>query len=267
MAALSDSLLRDMASKGIDAELTLSILEDYNAGLYDGVKSVRAASVPEVDGVTVIRLGSGGPYAVQAALARERLAALALPLPRGAEEVGNVEARRLAFPRSALEEIGWSLMGRTAFGVLNGGSATSYADSKKNMAFGQEVFAALEGPFARMAQLCRDKPKGLAPAFVQPDGSPGASFLLLKMRARLVAAAKAAAAKARAPTGAGAPFMPLFQMTSVGNDADLRAAYEGYRSHPLLKPLAERTGLDPVDWATGVQPMIAAYSHSSEGRP
>jgi hypothetical protein len=259
-----------MSSKGIDADLTLSILEDYNAGLYDGVKSVRAKGVPAVDGRSVIRLGrSGGAnagtddavsYTVGAREARDRLGELGLRAPDSAVEG---PAGSLVFDLAALERVGEALLGRTAFGVLNGGSATSYADSKKNLAFGQEVFDALAPAYGNLAPLCKDRPKGLTPAYLDPDGSPGASFLLLKMRARLVAARYAKERGEKVDES----FMPLFQMTSVSNDAEVAEAYEGYRSHPFIAPLAAELGIGGVSWRTGVQPMLAAYTHSSEGRP
>jgi hypothetical protein len=304
MERLSPALLADMESKGIDADLTLSILDDYNAGLYDSVASVKAAGVPAIDGVSVVKMGPGAVYRVPARDARERLAELGLTLPASARAGAAAEASgaatsdpdgELVFPRAALEEIGAALLGRTAYGILNGGSATSYADSKKNLAFGREVFEVLEPAFSALAPLCRDRPKGLTPAYLNPDGSPGESFLVLKMRARLVLAARLAASRgapdargaatARAEAGPAAgrlgtagrpgsaaggtapPFLPLFQMTSVGNDAEIAAAYAAYREHPFLAPLARRLGLDPVEWRTGVQPMLAAYTHSSEGRP
>jgi UTP--glucose-1-phosphate uridylyltransferase len=264
MPTLNEALLADMASKGIDAGLTLSILEDYNAGLYDAVKPVEAVGVPRVDGRSVIGLagtvGKSLAYAVDGRQARARLGALGLQLPDSAEEGRDQE---LVFGAPALAEIGTALLGRTAYGVLNGGSATSYADSKKNLAFGQELFDALSAPYGLLAPLCRDAPKGLTPAYLEPDGNPGASFLLLKMRARLVAAA---AAKERGERVDDA-FMPLFQMTSVSNDSSLAQAYEEYRGHPFLAPLAARLGLEPSAWATGIQPMIGAYTHSTEGRP
>jgi UTP--glucose-1-phosphate uridylyltransferase len=264
MEKLSDPLLRDMAEKGIDAGLTLSILEDYNSGLYDSVRPVEASGVPAVDGSSVINLagrGAAGPlYAVPARDARNRLAALGLGIPESTREA---EGGKLAFDAAALEELGTALLGRSAYGVLNGGSATSYADSKKNLAFGQAVFDALSDSYGELAPLCKDRPKGLTPAYLEPDGSPGASFLLLKMRARLVAALRA---KERGEK-VDELFMPLFQMTSVSNDAELDAAYEEYARHPLIAPLAKKLGIEGTRWATGIQPMIAAYTHSSEGRP
>jgi UTP--glucose-1-phosphate uridylyltransferase len=262
MPQLGDALLKDMAAKGIDAVLTLSILDDYNSGLYDFVRPVEAAGVPALDGRSAINLADRSrlSYSVEGSLARERLGNLGLALPPSAREGG---AGELVFDARSLEVIGAALLGRTAYGVLNGGSATSYADSKKNLAFGQELFDALAPSYHRLAPLCMGEPKGLTPAYLEPDGRPGASFLLLKMRARLVAAA---AAKARGEK-VDDHFMPLFQMTSVSNDDRLAAAYDEYRGHPFLAPLARELGMDGARWSTGIQPMIAAYTHSSEGRP
>jgi hypothetical protein len=259
---LSAALLADMASKGIDAKLTLSILEDYNAGLYDSVKAVRATGVPAVDGKTVINLADRASlsFAVKARDARERLGALGLELPPSARELPSGE---LSFREAELRELGERLLGKCAYGVLNGGSATSYADSKKNLAFGQGVFDALSDSYNALAPLCKDRPKGLTPAYLEPDLSPGASFLELKMRARLIAARSSRARGEEAGEG----FMPLFQMTSVSNDEALASAYAEYESGPLLEPLARELGIGGASWATGVQPMIAAYTHSSEGRP
>ena len=265
MEALSEALLEDMKAKGIDASLTLSILEDYNAGLYDSVKPVEAIGVPAVDGHSVVsladRAGRAGPaYSVPARDARERLGALGLGFPPSAREGGSGET---LFDAATLERIGAALLGRTAFGVLNGGSATSYADSKKNLAFGQGVFDALEPSYDMLAPLCRNEPKGLTPAYLERDGAPGASFLALKMRARLVAALRAKERGEKVDDS----FMPLFQMSSVSNDGRIARAYEEYRGHPFIEPLARELGLDGAPWKTGVQPMIAAYTHSSEGRP
>jgi hypothetical protein len=98
---------------------------------------------------------------------------------------------------------------------------------------------------------------------MNPDGSLGESFLLLKARARLVAASSYIA-KYGPISG---PFLPLFQMSSVGNDAELEEAYSRYAASSLLAPLAARTGLEAARFETGVQPLISAYTHSSEGRP
>ncbi len=256
---LPDALLRDMEAKGVDAALTLSILGDFNAGLYDGVRPVRARGVPAIDGESVVDLASGAPYHVAEGAARERLGALGLRVPEGLAREGG----RLVFPRRELAALGLDLLPRAAYGILNGGSATSYADSKKNLAFGEGTFEALKPAFESLAPLCKDRPKGISPAFVNPDGSPGPSFLALKMRARLLACAAYRARRG----DPGCPILPLYQMSSVGTDAQLAAAYAGYAADPFLALPAASAGVAPCEVATGVQPMIAAYSHSSEGRP
>jgi len=262
MEAIGEALARDMRSKGIDIGLTLSILEDFNSGLYDGIGAVKAARVPEVDGRRVISMKDGPSLDVPKAGARALLDSLGLGLPPElSESAGN-----LRFDTKALAALGERLLPFAAWGVLNGGSATSYADRKKNLAYGEEVFALLEPGFESLEHLCRDHPKGLAPAYLNPDGSPGASFLLLKVRARLVAL-RSHLARQGSP---GRPFLPLFQMSSSGNDAVLAEAYAEMAGDPLIAPLASSLGAegsDPTRFATGIQPMIAAFTHSSEGRP
>lgn len=260
----SEALKRDMEAKGIDVDLSLSILEDYNSGLYDDVRPVVASGVPAVDGKSVIAIGDSTEYALGEAEAIRKLAELDLAdLGPEALQGCRREGGRIVFGRAALEEIGERLFPRTAYGVLNGGSATSYADKKKNLAFGEEVFSLLSKGFDALAPLCKDRPKGLTPAYLNPDGSLGESFLLLKARARLVTA-RAYIAKRGPIVG---PFLPLFQMSSVGNDAELAEAYGAYAASPLLSPLAAETGLEAARFETGVQPLISAYTHSSEGRP
>lgn len=256
---MTEALRRDMETKGIDVDLTLSILKDFNEGFYDSVQPVKAQGVPAVDNRTVIALDKGLSYDLPSAEARRRLGDLNLPLPAAALDEGD----RLRFPQAALAELGERLFPRTAYGILNGGSATSYADRKKNQAFGAEVFSALEGSFEELAPLCEGRPKGITPAYINPDGSPGASFLQLKLRARLLAAL----AYRRTYGDSERPILPLFQMTSLGTDAELSRAYEVYEEEEILRPLAESLGSPASSFLTGVQPMIGAYSHSEAGRP
>ena len=69
-----------------------------------------------------------------------------------------------------------------AFGVLNGGSATSYADFKKNESFNPELFNFIKDTFDSLSENYRNLPKGITPAFINPNGKPGPSFLELKFR-------------------------------------------------------------------------------------
>lgn len=265
---MNDSLRRDMESKGIDLEFSLNILAAYNAGAYDQVGAVKAAGVPAIDGRNVVDLRTSGRevagwYASPAKSATERLSALGIKNPgRFGEIRGSGISAEMLFSPSGLDELGKLLLGHAAYGVLNGGSATSYADGKKNLALGADVFAALRPTFERVVPLCHEKPKGMTPAYINPDGSPGASFLELKMRSRLFLSRKTGWGGAVEPE-----FMPLFQMTSVSNDSVLSAFYAEVAEGPFLGPLARSLGMEPASWKGGIQPLISAFTHSSEGRP
>jgi len=267
MQEISAGLRKDMEAKGIDISLTLRLLEDSNSGLHDGTMPVRPKAVPPIDGSTVIDLrqlsDKARPrFSFDLSKAEENLAGFGIRLPaatRIAKTPGG--PTRAEFGISALRAIGDALLPFTAYGLLNGGSATSYADGKKNLALGIETFQAVEEAFSRLSPLCRDMPKGVTPAYVNTDGSPGASFLELKMRARLLLAA----GRDLPPTGRN--FLPLFQMTSDFNDALLSGYYAKSSHSPFLESLSGSLGIEPADWRTGVQPMIAAFSHSSEGKP
>ncbi|MCE5255700.1 MAG: UTP--glucose-1-phosphate uridylyltransferase [Spirochaetaceae bacterium] len=274
LESIPAALREDMERKSIDVALTASILGDYNSGRQDSLKPVKASGVPAIDGKIVIDTrcrhdDKAYIFSIDEEKARTNLARFDLVMPETTSlRRTNANHRKALFTAKALEEIGNALLPFTAYGVLNGGSATSYADSKKNLALGPGVFDALSGPFQKMAPLCRNRPKGLTPAYINPDGSAGASFLELKMRARLLRFDGLQKCKNRqALPMREAEFMPLFQMTSSGNDAQLAEAYASMAGAPFLESLAGRLGISATKWHTGVQSMIAAFTHSSEGRP
>ncbi len=256
---LSDALRSDMVAKGIDVGTTLSILADLNAGLYDGQAAVAASGVPPVDGVSIVPASGDMSYRIGRDAAACRLSALGLEPPDGTPADGDA----LLFDRAALEDLGERLYPVAAWGVLNGGSATSYADRKKNAALGSGVFEAIRPGFELLAPLCDGRPKGVTPAYINPDGSPGESFLLLKMRAALLRAGRYVERFGKPER----PALPFFQMTSDGTDAQLADAYAEYAGHPWLAPLVERAGTDPTRPRSARQPLLAAFTHSGDGRP
>lgn len=260
-AELPPALREAMRNKGIDLELTLSILSNYNRGKYDSVEPVRVKELPSVDGSTVLDLTGEIRYRVPRTEAKARLSAIDRSIDP--ESIGIPDRDDIVFDREALRRLGVLLYPYTAYGVLNGGSATSYADTGKNASFDRALFAFLEPEFTRMAELSGGRAKGVTPAFLNPDGTPGPSFLELKLRALLVRAAEYRAATGRTMP----PGTVFFQMTSVRTDRELSEALDSYRESPLLSDLIRSTGIDPTRAAGGIQPLIAAYTHGSEGRP
>lgn len=265
---LPQALVDDMERKKIDIGLTLSILENYNNGRYDHVQPVEVEAIPAVDGKTILDMTHPLSLRLSRRAIEERIEEL------GAGEMVPDSVRRRIFhgeddlvvlDREALELLGTELLPLLSYGILNGGSATSYADRTKNSGFNSDLFTLLEPEFERIAELSSGRAKGLTPGFMNPDGSPGPSFIELKMRALLIESLRRQALSDSRT--AIAPGLPLFQMTSVSNDAEVAAAYDGYRESRLLKPLMALTGLDPTRAETAVQPLIAAFTHSEEGRP
>ncbi len=269
----SPEILQNMREKEIDVELSLSILEKYNRGDFDHLQPVAVSEMPDVDGSTVIDFTGNPAIRLGSGRARERLANL-LPhelIARLEDVATRRDGGELVFERDALHELGLLLLPRVAYGVLNGGSATSYADRTKNQSFSEELCTLLEDSFDRMSEVSRGRAKGLTPGFVQPDGSFGPTFLELKMRNLLVTAKRSRRLlETRLPGCSRSlpdPLLPLFQMTSVHTDEQLAEEYDRYRSSPLLSDLIDETGLDPTRALGAVQPLVSAYTHSEEGRP
>ena len=271
-SSISPELRDRMAEQNIDVDLSLSILDAFNRGEFDHFKPISVGEIPNVDGSVVIDFTDSPELSLTMGAAGKALKGLLpdavlsrLPALQG------TDSDTVTFDYAALEHLGLLLMPRVAYGVLNGGSATSYADRTKNSGFSEELFSLMESEFDQMAEVSRGRAKGLTPAFVQPDGSFGPSFLQLKMRNLLVTAIRSKAALDElAPEAADElpmPLLPFFQMTSIHTDDELASSYGEYRSDPMLADLIALTGLDPTDPESAVQPLISAYTHSELGRP
>ena len=266
-------VLEDMKHRNIDIDLSRSILDAYNRGEFDHVRPVAASELPDVDGSTVLDFTASPTMRVAARVARDRLAPL-LPeslVSRTDELATRRDGDDLIFDGTALRRLGLLLFPCVSYGVLNGGSATSYADTTKNTAFSAELYALLEETFERLAGASRGRAKGLTPAFVQPDGSFGPSFLELKMRNLLVLAIESRRLLEELAPDVSAttppPLVPFFQMTSAHTDAELAEHYVTYRTSDMLADLIDLTGLDPTDAWGATQPLISAYTHSEAGKP
>lgn len=259
-SSLNPELVTDMTRKGIDIKRSLDILNRFNAGRLEIPDSPQGIKIPVIDGKRIIDISTVESYSLPKSTAMDRLEDLGMELPPHTRE----EGRYLVFEKHALINLGEKLLGQAAWGVLNGGSATSYADRKKNQALGVKVFNAIQPSFEVLAPLCEDVPKGLSPAYINPDGSPGESFLLLKMRASLRMASRVLKSIGKTPER---PILPMFQMTSAATHDGLARAYAEWADHPWLKDLVKDGISDPRKCISAIQPLTAAFTHSSFGSP
>ena len=170
MTDVNPALRADMESKGIDVALSLSILGDINAGLYDGIAPVRASRRAG----TGRRIGhSDRPRTRAGPHPRRRPArgspASGSPCPRRHGRTGNGSSSR---NRPSRRSGKGSSPGRP--------SACSTADQRQAMPTQRRTWPSAAGPsrrsgpaFEALAPACKDRPKGLTPAYLEPRREPG----------------------------------------------------------------------------------------------
>jgi UTP--glucose-1-phosphate uridylyltransferase len=257
---LDPELVRRMEAAGIDVALTLTLLNNYNGGRYDAYLRPHVFNIPSLGKDRFFDLHR---RAHRVTVDRKTASACCrdLDIDLRPEKFGTADGANLVFAKDDLVRLGLALLPHTAYGVLNGGSASSYVDPKKNRAFNEALFAFYEKDFERLRSLFLDKPKGVTSAFQNRDGSPGPSFLELKLRALLLLSYRAARRRGAPPAA-----VPLFQMTSVLTDADIASFFRDCRKSPLVADLADAVGFDPAGIRTGVQPLVAAFTSADDGR-
>jgi UDP-N-acetylglucosamine pyrophosphorylase len=258
---LPTALVADMEQKGIDVKLTCKILGQFNAGKYDNVEPIRVSNIPAVDGRVILDMTGDITEKIDWATAQKNIDRLGLKIDL--TQVGTVNESEITFDKAGLTRLGILLSPMLAYGILNGGSASSYIDYKKNKAFNETLFEICHREFDILEKISKGKAKGLTPAFINQDGTPGPSFIELKMRALLIEILKYQITVQKKPE----VLLPMFQMTSVYNDQEIREAYTAYRKSDLLAELTQETNVDITAVKTGIQPMLAAYSPSSAGKP
>lgn len=163
--------------------------------------------------------------------------------------------------RELLTEIGIYLYPKFSYGVLNGGSATSYVDIKNNKKFSSELFNNFENIFKTLTDRYKNRAKGITPAFINPSGTPGPTFMELKMRSLLLEAKRYREVTNRSTKD----LFPMFQMTSTTNNSSITDFYISCKKSPYLNKLISETNIDITYIKTGIQPLIAAYTHSTQG--
>ncbi len=251
---------RILKEANIDVDLALGMLDRINRNDFSA-DTVDFDEIPSVDGTGVVDVARLDAWRARARNVEAVFTRAKLPERLLASAVSRGDTYH--FDRATLYRIGLHLLPFVAYGILNGGSATSYADRKKNRTFDEYVFSVYSDLFERVAPGIVGKPKGLTPAFFDPNGRSGPAFVELKMRSLLLQALR----YRRVVGFSERVLYPMFQMTSVDNNDEIQDAYARYAAGPFLKPLIDRTGIEITHVLTGVQPMTAAYTHSSEGFP
>ncbi len=156
------------------------------------------------------------------------------------------------FSSCDLENLGLMLFPYLSFGILNGGSATSYFDLAKNRALNEDLYMLYESKILEFKEKFGEFPKGITPAYINKDGSFGFSFLALKIRHLLMVAK-------RYESFYGKMIKPsIFQMTSCKTDEFISKSLDDLFADDLIKSV-NFCNLKKEDVFTAVQPLVYCY--------
>lgn len=245
------SLLKDLLiQSGADPVLTLQLLEQVNRGDFHS-SPVLPSDFPAPDGKSVLDMTAPVPPFPEPSI-RENFSRF-FP-EESPEKYGDFHQGFFHTDMEKLTLLGLKLLGKTAVGILNGGSATSYGDEKKNRSYGEKIFEIYRDNLRAQSRDYEGQPKGISPAFLHPDGTPGPSFMELKIRALMIQSLCHLWATGEKAVPA------LFQMTSGGTDGPISQAINSYRDSPLLAPLFQEAGWETLEVHTGIQGLIGTFT-------
>ena len=242
----------------IDMELSKNILERYNKGEIGKDIKTELFDLPQVDNKNILDFTKDLNIIFTEKQVIEFFETFNIPNTL----LNECKDSNFILNSKLLSDIGVHLYPYFSFGVLNGGSATSYVDSKKNRAFSSEFYLEYKELFTKLAKKYTGKPKGITPAFINPNRTSGPSFMELKMRNLLIEAKRYSSITGKECSN----LFPIFQMSSTSNNEQLTNYYESIKNSPYLKELLKDTGIDITNVKSGIQPLITAYTHSSNGK-
>ena len=246
-------------NKSFDSKLSYKILERINSGTSNS-SEIRVKGFPSFENQSIINMSDKNfSHVLDLETAEKNLKQFTDRITLS--DYGTISGGKITLSRPELEKIGLFLLPLVSVGILNGGAATSYIDKYKNSAFSSGIYESCRKEFDKLREKYNDSPKGITPAYINSNGSQGASFIELKMRSFLLKIAQYSKL-----TGKKDFSWPIFQMTSMQTDKALEEEYIKYRESIYLKDLIEETGTDITSVLTEVQPLISAFTHSSEGK-
>ncbi|MGL1892140.1 MAG: UTP--glucose-1-phosphate uridylyltransferase [Spirochaetaceae bacterium] len=240
----------------INYELSNTLLKLFNDGEIGQEPKVVLQDLPNVDNINIFDLSNDINIAIDEKQVNNFFNKFNLPPDIFIE----CKLNNFYFNSELLEKIGIYLYPTIAFGVLNGGSATSYVDISKNRGFNEELHNNLSEVFKDLTSKYKGKAKGITPAYINPDGSPGVSFMELKFRSLLLESKKYNDVTGLDPKN----LFPIFQMTSSMNNEEINSFYDSIKDSPMLKELIKETNNNNISNVySGIQPLITAFTHSS----
>lgn len=257
-AELRDQLKRE----GVDVEKMQTFLHALNEGKYEVAASLETYTVPDWPHPAIYDRRTTQDFFISKTACRNFFESFGLTESPEALGAVEVDSETYLLPELSLKKIGIYLYPKTAYGVLNGGSASSYVDTKKNTALDTALFEQYKAQFESLAHLLKGLPKGITPAYINPDGSNGYSFLFLKLKMLLEHMLEYKNLFGSVPS----TILPFFQMTSLATHEAIMDACTEYEKDPSIKKILDTLGLKSLSIFTETQGLMAALTHSSQGK-
>lgn len=237
----------------IDFTLSKEILERYNKKEIGRESKIELSEIPSLNNKNIIEISDN----TTVSLTESEIELFLDTYSLSNTLTEDIKSSNGSINFLLLRKIGVELLPYFAFGVLNGGSATSYVDIKKNSAFNSDIFNTIEDLFSDLSSKYKNKPKGITPAFIQPDKTPGPSFMELKVRALFLESEKYFQMTGRELSR----HIPIFQMTSSFNNEIIADYYKSLITSPFIGNYS--TSMNQI--LSGKQPLITAYKELENG--
>ena len=245
-----------LAASGIEAAHTEEALRYFAEQRARGERGDGAHTfdMPEIDNEQVIDTRDDVPLRMPY---RQCVVALAKYIPYAQLQslLPAVERRTsegvVQWNNALLAEVGRALYHTCAYGMFNGGSATSYTDAIHNQNLNAQLFEQWRERIDNSARAYGQLPKGLCPALYNRDGEGAWSFMELHIRHLVRESARCGRA------------IPLFQMTSPSSDAHIRdATREIYARYLPAEEACDHYALSG-DMLCAVQPLLATFAYDA----
>ena len=258
LETIEPQLINKMEQGNIDIFRTCRFMEKIKEGLCRS-KEVEIDAFPEIDNKQIVELRKKCFFEHKSAQHRFNQMGLNITIA----DYGVLAGDKISFTYEQLEKLGAELAPFVAYGILNGGTASSYYDSTKNQKLhGKELYKIYTPLFTREKERCQSLPKACVPCYFQPDGEPGSAYLALKIRALLIKSYRYMK-RHGLKQGEGANLYQIFQMDSVANSKTLAHSLQEYSKHPILQDLISYTGIDLEKITreyTKHQPFVATFN-------
>ena len=247
-----------LAASGIEAAHTEEALRYFAEQRARGERGNGAHTfdMPEIDNEQVIDMRDDVPLRMPY---RQCVVALAKYIPYAQLQslLPAVERRTtegvVQWNNALLTEVGRALYHTCAYGMFNGGSATSYTDAIHNQNLNAQLFEQWRERIDNSARAYGQLPKGLCPALYNRDGEGAWSFMELHIRHLVRESARCGRA------------IPLFQMTSPSSDAHIRDATQKiYARYFSAAEACDHYALSG-DMLCAVQPLLATFAYNAKG--